>query len=173
MRWCIRMWCWGIRMRSSFLRGIITVTRTNRGRRSIQDCMASSPCRWLLLCAVMSWYVPHTYSKSRHLQQHSLMMLIPTQQHYAVWGDVNGPDDPKPLVGEASLALATACFGRRMNGNNGHGETDMLYIAFAGLDAVPGADGAKWDAKNWKEFETSLEELGDQLVQRIGAWDGR
>ncbi|KAL2121160.1 hypothetical protein VTJ04DRAFT_5187 [Mycothermus thermophilus] len=93
--------------------------------------------------------------------------------HYAVWGDVNGPDDPKPLVGEASLALATACFGRRMNGNNGHGETDMLYIAFAGLDAVPGADGAKWDAKNWKEFETSLEELGDQLVQRIGAWDGR
>lgn len=40
------------------------------------------------------------------------------------WGD------RIPLVGEASLSLATACFGDKVNGNSGHDETDVLYVAF-------------------------------------------
>ena len=50
------------------------------------------------------------------------------------------------MVGEASIAMATACFGTSMNGNNGHDETDVLYIAFPGADAVPGSSGADWGA---------------------------
>jgi hypothetical protein len=33
-------------------------------------------------------------------------------------------------VGEASIALATACYGISVNGNSGHDENDVLYIAF-------------------------------------------
>ncbi|KAI9370168.1 fungal chitosanase of glycosyl hydrolase group 75-domain-containing protein [Aspergillus egyptiacus] len=86
---------------------------------------------------------------------------------YGIWGDVNG-DDGLPLVGEASLALATACFGHRMNGDNGHDAPDVLYLAFAGDEAVPGYR-AKWHAKGYKDFERSIERLGDRLVARVGA----
>lgn len=55
-----------------------------------------------------------------------------------------------------------------MNGNNGRDENDVLYIAFPGKDAVPGPDGAKWDAGSFDEFESSIQGLGDKLVQRIG-----
>jgi hypothetical protein len=89
-------------------------------------------------------------------------------QIYGVWGDTNGDDDAKPLVGEASLALATACFGTSMTGNNGHDEPDVLYLAFPGSDAVPGANGANWGAVSWKAFEASIEGLGNKLIQRIG-----
>lgn len=34
------------------------------------------------------------------------------------------------LVGEASISLATACFGNYISGDNGHSETDVLYLAF-------------------------------------------
>lgn len=71
------------------------------------------------------------------------------------------------MVGEASISLATACFGDGMNGDNGHDEDDVLYIAFPGSDAVPGEDGADWDAKNFKDFEESLGGVGDKLVARI------
>ncbi|KAL2153608.1 hypothetical protein VTH82DRAFT_4763 [Thermothelomyces myriococcoides] len=91
---------------------------------------------------------------------------------YGVWGDENGDDGDKPMVGETSISLATACFGTSMTGNNGHDETDVLYIAFPGADAVPGADGAKWDADSWQEFEASIEALGDKLIQRIGGNGG-
>ncbi|KHN99374.1 chitosanase [Metarhizium album ARSEF 1941] len=87
---------------------------------------------------------------------------------YGVWGDENGDDGPEAMVGEASLALATACFGQRVNGNAGHDGNDVLYIAFAGKDAVPGASGAKWNAKSYDEFESSITALGDRLIQRIG-----
>ncbi|KAL3472250.1 hypothetical protein BJX99DRAFT_262453 [Aspergillus californicus] len=82
---------------------------------------------------------------------------------YGVWGDVNG-DDGLPLVGEASLALATECFGGDMNGDNGYDGDDVLYIAFTGDEAVPG-DSANWKAGSFADFERSIEELGDELVE--------
>ncbi|KAM0250697.1 hypothetical protein ACHAQJ_008531 [Trichoderma viride] len=87
---------------------------------------------------------------------------------YGVWGDTNGDDGDYPVVGEASIALATACFGTSMNGNNGHDQDDVLYIAFTGSSAVPGASGAKWNAQDFTDFENSISALGDSLVARIG-----
>ncbi|KAI3317433.1 chitosanase [Xylariaceae sp. AK1471] len=86
---------------------------------------------------------------------------------YGIWGDENGDDGDKAVIGESSISLATACFGTGITGDNGHEETDVLYIAFQGEDAVPGADGAKWNAANFAEFEASIEGLGDSLVAKI------
>ncbi|KAK4248459.1 glycoside hydrolase [Corynascus novoguineensis] len=91
---------------------------------------------------------------------------------YGIWGDENGDDGDTPMVGEASISLATACFGTSMTGNNGHDETDVLYLAFPGNDAVPGANGANWDAESWQDFESSIEELGNKLIQRVGGEGG-
>ncbi|GJN70713.1 chitosanase [Purpureocillium lilacinum] len=91
---------------------------------------------------------------------------------YGVWGDTNGDDGPQAMVGEASISLATACFGRGINGNAGHDENDVLYIAFPGKDAVPGARGAKWNAQSYDDFERSIAGLGDTLIQRIGNGGG-
>lgn len=55
-----------------------------------------------------------------------------------------------------------------MNGNQTHDENDVLYIAFTGSNAVPGADGAQWDADGFDTFESSLASIGDRLLQRIG-----
>lgn len=85
---------------------------------------------------------------------------------YGVWGDENGDDGPEAMVGEVSISLATACFGKSMNGDNGHDENDVLYIAFPGSDAVPGKK-ADWAAKNYTQFEDSITALGDKLVERI------
>ncbi|GAP84752.1 putative glycoside hydrolase family 75 protein [Rosellinia necatrix] len=86
---------------------------------------------------------------------------------YGIWGDENGDDGPKAVVGEASISLATACFGKDITGNNGHEETDVLYIAFPGAAAVPGADGARWDAANFDEFQASITCLGNSLVSKL------
>lgn len=72
------------------------------------------------------------------------------------------------MIGEASISLATACFGKGVNGNAGYDGNDVLYIAFPGSDAVPGAKGAKWNAQNYNDFENSITALGDKLIQRIG-----
>jgi chitosanase len=85
---------------------------------------------------------------------------------YGVWGDVNG-DDGIPLVGEASLALATACFGDGVSGSNGWDAADVLYLAFKGGRAVPGPNGVRWDAQDYVEFEGGLEGLGDALVREL------
>ncbi len=85
---------------------------------------------------------------------------------YGVWGDENGDDGAKPVVGEASLSLATACFGTSMTGDNGYDGTDVLYIAFTGDDAVPGK-GADWGADNFDDFEASISDIGDMLIQRL------
>lgn len=61
------------------------------------------------------------------------------RQFYGVWGDTNG----EKSVGESSLALATACFGDSMSGDNGHEETDVLYLAFPGAKAKIGSK-ANW-----------------------------
>ncbi|KAK5653958.1 hypothetical protein OQA88_7634 [Cercophora sp. LCS_1] len=84
---------------------------------------------------------------------------------YGVWGDTNGDDGTKSMVGEVSLALATACEGEGMNGGNGHSETDVLYLVFGGDEAVP--RGAEWGAQSYKDFEGSLGGLGDGLVKRV------
>ncbi|TPX11611.1 uncharacterized protein E0L32_007590 [Thyridium curvatum] len=91
---------------------------------------------------------------------------------YGVWGDENGNDGPHPVVGEASISLATACFGNGMTGNNGHDENDVLYIAFPGDDAVPGAGGANWGASSYAAFENSIQDRGNKLIQRIGGGGG-
>lgn len=67
--------------------------------------------------------------------------------------------------------MATLCFGKSVNGNAGHDETDILYIAFAGDDAVPGKN-AKWNAASVDEFSSSIKSLGDTLVKRIGGAGG-
>jgi hypothetical protein len=71
------------------------------------------------------------------------------------------------MVGEASISLATACFGKSITGNNGHEDTNVLYIAFPGSRAVPGAKGAKWNAASFAEFEASIECLGNSLVSKL------
>lgn len=42
-------------------------------------------------------------------------------------------------------------------------------IAFMADDAVPGPDGADWQAKDRKTFETSLAKFGEKLVSGIKA----
>lgn len=87
-------------------------------------------------------------------------------QIYGIWGDTNG-DDGAPLVGEASLSLATACYGTKaVNGNSGHDESDVLYVAFTGDEAVPGPR-TKWDAKDFAEFEDSIVEVGNRMIGRL------
>ena len=86
---------------------------------------------------------------------------------YGIWGDTNGDDGP-PLIGEASLSLATECFGQSMNADNGYSGEDVLYIAFSGEEAVPG-DSAAWAAESYEEFEESITALGDKLVSQLGS----
>lgn len=66
-----------------------------------------------------------------------------------------------------SLSLGQACYGRSVNGDAAHDANDVLYIAFKGGDAVPGAKGANWKAKSFSDFEASLHAQGDKLVAKI------
>ncbi|KAM3520156.1 hypothetical protein NHJ13051_007030 [Beauveria bassiana] len=91
---------------------------------------------------------------------------------YGIWGDTNGDDGSQAMVGEASISLATACYGKSVNGNSGHDDNDVLFIAFPGSDAVPGKTGAKWHASSYSQFESSITSLGDKLIQRIGGGGG-
>ncbi|KAK0631504.1 glycoside hydrolase family 75 protein [Immersiella caudata] len=88
---------------------------------------------------------------------------------YGVWGDTNGDDGNHPMVGETSLALATACYGDSMTGSNGHSTTDVLYLAFTKPEAVPGARGVDWNASDYDTFARSIEQLGNRLVDGIGS----
>jgi hypothetical protein len=97
-----------------------------------------------------------------------MAVVCPNRQVvYGVWGDTNGDDGPKPMVGEASLSLVTACGGKRVDGNNGIDEDTVLFLGFTGDDAVPGPDGADWVAKDFDTFERSIEGLGSRLVARV------
>ncbi|ETS80470.1 hypothetical protein PFICI_07999 [Pestalotiopsis fici W106-1] len=108
--------------------------------------------------------------QSHGIEPLSLMAVVCSDKLiYGIWGDENGDDGDLALVGEASISLATACFGDDMNGNSGHDDNDVLFIAFTGSDAVPGADGADWAAQSYDDFAQSIEALGDKLVERIGA----
>ncbi|KAG6173538.1 hypothetical protein E4U50_007051 [Claviceps purpurea] len=86
---------------------------------------------------------------------------------YGVWGDEHGDDDPQAMVGEASISLATACYGKSTGGDIGYDGNDVLYLAFQGKDAVPGARGANWTAQSYEAFAASISSLGDELVGRI------
>ncbi|KAF2483571.1 fungal chitosanase of glycosyl hydrolase group 75-domain-containing protein [Neohortaea acidophila] len=110
---------------------------------------------------------PHVYG----VQPLSVVAVVCNGKlFYGVWGDTNGDDDyPKngASTGEASQALGTACFGKHVSANIGHGKPDVLYVAFKGATAVPGAKGADWAAKSYDEFEASIKQLGDKLVSQI------
>ncbi|KAF2123123.1 chitosanase [Lophiotrema nucula] len=96
-------------------------------------------------------------------------VLCNNQLLYGVWGDTNGATS----VGESSLALGQLCFpDEEINGDSGHTEHDVLYIAFPGEDAVPGAK-ANWKASTREAFEQSLQETGDALVQKIGSGNAK
>ena len=85
---------------------------------------------------------------------------------YGVWGDTNGFRS----TGEASISLAQLCFpDEGLNGNNGHGDKDVLYIGFTGEGAVPGAAGADWSAEDRMQFQDSIKGLGDRLVAGLGS----
>ncbi|KAF2710268.1 glycoside hydrolase family 75 protein [Pleomassaria siparia CBS 279.74] len=82
---------------------------------------------------------------------------------YGVWGDVNGGT----LTGESSLSVGKLCFpDEEITGDSGHGDHDVLYIAFPGDEAVPGA-AAAWSAGSPEEFEASLAGVGDALVAKL------
>ncbi|ETS78242.1 hypothetical protein PFICI_10304 [Pestalotiopsis fici W106-1] len=110
--------------------------------------------------------------KNYGIQPLSVMAVVcDNKLFYGVWGDTAAADPP--LVGAASISLATACFGRGMSNEEGHDAKDVLYIAFPGADAVPGRDGAAWRANTWTNFHESIAALGDRLIQRIpgsGNW---
>jgi hypothetical protein len=60
---------------------------------------------------------------------------------------------PTTMMGISSsarhlLSLATACYGNSVNGNIGHNDTDVLYIAFTRDDAVPG-NSPDWEAGSY------------------------
>ena len=86
---------------------------------------------------------------------------------YGVWGDTNGDDGPHAMVGEASISLATACFGQGVNGNSGHDQDDVLYIAFPGSIADTVYKHANWAAKSFGDFEASIKTTGDKLVGKL------
>ncbi|QGI83540.1 hypothetical protein CEK25_010269 [Fusarium fujikuroi] len=84
--------------------------------------------------------------------------------HYGIWGDTNGGTS----TGEASISLAELCFPNQgLNGDNGHGEKDVLYIGFKGDEAVPGKNGADWKAASRADFSKSIRALGDKLVAKL------
>ncbi|KAK0382645.1 hypothetical protein NLU13_8614 [Sarocladium strictum] len=99
------------------------------------------------------------------MQPLSVMAVVCNGQlYYGIWGDTNGGTS----TGEASISLADLCFpDEGLNGNVGHDGKDVLYIGFVGDDAVPGQDGAAWDATSRDEFSSSIKDLGDSLVSNL------
>nr|WNZ75288.1 hypothetical protein [Trichoderma harzianum] len=100
----------------------------------------------------------------------SVMAIVCNNQvWYGVWGDTN----TEPTTGEASISLAQLCYPNdHLTGDNGHGPKDVLYIGFLDPTAVPGKNGAKWNANNVSDFEASIKALGDRLVSGLGTNNG-
>ncbi|GAA6048666.1 hypothetical protein JCM3770_002009 [Rhodotorula araucariae] len=81
---------------------------------------------------------------------------------FGVWADTNALGS----MGEASVRLGRVCFGSQINGHNGHGEPDVLYLAFPGSkdETVPAGYGRDEDA---------MFQLGRALVGEVfGAEEG-
>ncbi|KAI1479408.1 glycoside hydrolase family 75 protein [Daldinia sp. EC12] len=100
---------------------------------------------------------PRTYG----MKPLSVMAII-----YGIWGDTNGDDGVNPRVGEASISIATLCFGHDFDGEVGFDEEEILYIGFTGTEAVPGPS-ANWTADDENQFQSSISSLGDRLIERI------
>lgn len=62
-------------------------------------------------------------------------------------------------MGEASVHLGRVCFGSKINGNYGHGEPDVLYVAFPGSKAETVPSGYGKD-------EEEMFEVGKALVDK-------
>ena len=86
-----------------------------------------------------------------------------------IWGDGQGGERNQAFVGEASLAMGELLFGNNVNGTTSHEPNEVMYIAFTGKDAVPGAKGAAWAASTKEEFVSSIDGLCDKLIKRIEA----
>ncbi|KAI1381117.1 glycoside hydrolase family 75 protein [Hypoxylon crocopeplum] len=86
---------------------------------------------------------------------------------YGIWGDTNGDDGVNARVGEASISIATLCFGTDMDGEVGYDNENILYIGFTGNNTVPGTS-VNWGAADQNEFQSSISGLGDRLIQKIG-----
>ncbi|OTB04574.1 glycoside hydrolase family 75 protein [Hypoxylon sp. CI-4A] len=98
----------------------------------------------------------------------SLMAIVCNDKLiYGVWGDTNGDDGDNSRIGESSISIANLCFGAGGEGDIGHDDEDILYIGFRGHDAVPG-ESADWQARDSETFQSSIQELGDKLIKRIG-----
>ncbi|BGP51685.1 hypothetical protein JCM10450v2_007635 [Rhodotorula kratochvilovae] len=81
---------------------------------------------------------------------------------FGVWADTNALGS----MGEASVHLGRVCFGSQINGNFGHSEPDVLYIAFPGSkeETVP---------KGYGSDEETMFEMGKGLVEKaFGADEG-
>ena len=70
-------------------------------------------------------------------------------------------------MGEASISLATKCYGKSINGNNGHSGTDVLYIAFPGSIADTVKKRADWAAQNLDDFEATILDTGNELIAKL------
>ncbi len=63
--------------------------------------------------------------------------------------------------------MATACYGKTINGNNGHSPADVLYIAFPGSINETVNKDAAWATQKYKVFEDSITDLGNQLIEKL------
>lgn len=74
-----------------------------------------------------------------------------------------------PLVGGASLALAEACYGSKLDIGSGHEQKDVLYIGFGAstFDAITAREEADWAAGSFEDFEASIAAIGDKLVETL------
>ncbi|GJN94318.1 hypothetical protein Rhopal_007392-T1 [Rhodotorula paludigena] len=80
---------------------------------------------------------------------------------YGVWADTNALGS----MGEASVYLGRVCYGSQINGNYGHSEADVLYIAFPGGKDKTVPDQQGKDAK-------AMFLLGKKLVEAAFGGDG-
>ncbi|GAA6010557.1 hypothetical protein JCM11491_002967 [Sporobolomyces phaffii] len=74
---------------------------------------------------------------------------------FGIWADSNALGS----MGEASVNLARICFGRIINGNYGHGEPDVLYLAF------PGSEDETVPPKFGNDLE-AMYRMGHELIDR-------
>lgn len=60
-------------------------------------------------------------------------------------------------------------FGDEINRSVSHEPNDVMYIAFTGAEAAPGADGVGWAVGTKEEFVESIRGLCDELIRRHDA----
>lgn len=101
-----------------------------------------------------------------NMQPLSVMAVVCNNQlFYGIWGDTNGGTS----TGESSIAMADLCFPNDgLDGDNGHGPNDVLFIGFTGDAAAPGSS-ADWTASDTQSFEDSIKDLGDSLVAGLSS----